>query len=302
MIFLLIRNTALSLSLMSFILSARSLHHSEEIQSQDSFFEFRAPVSLLRIPSKCPVAKLNSDGTAFRNPENKCSFYACAAESADQSKTCDLKDKNSYFLNYGEKYCERFSSNTSKDLSQSGQVWLNKTLSCLQSSILEGCNEKKLCSNCQKIRKLAFDTHPHCYVSSGLCSLSLQDQVQVGKTVDAGDFFTTESIAQVASVAANCGTYYASQGLTNATNAMNEYRRRDPIFNRYVQAQALPNNSQSAYARSSLAWSRSVHYVPSDYTDPKVSLSKYGRSKAKDSGSLLNPESIKDGNLAVTVY
>lgn len=298
--FLYLRILASSLFLLTPSLFARFVHESGLPPPREvGEGVYNPPVSILNIPSKCSVAKLNSDGTAFRNPENKCSFYACAAQAADKSNTCDLGDRDSYFLNYGEKYCERFSSNTSKDLSESGRVWLNKTLSCLQTSILEGCNEKKLCSSCQTIRKLAFDTHPYCYVSSGLCSLSLNDQIQVGKTVDAGDFFTTESIAQVASVAASCGNHYVKQGLSNATYAMNEYRKKDPIFNRYVQAQTLPSDSQVAYARRALGWSTSVHYVPSNYTDPNVSLG--GISKRLEKVELVD-SAIKDGGKIVTVY
>lgn len=272
--FLFLKELTLSLSLMVFVLSARSIHQSQETHGEDSVFEYNPSIPLLHIPSKCPIAQLNFNGTAFADSKNKCSFYACAAESADKSKTCDLKDKGSYFLNYGEKYCERFSKNTSEDLSPQGRIWLNKTLACLQSSIVRGCNEKKQCFSCQSIRKLAFDTHPHCYVDSGLCSLSLKDQIQVGKTVDASDFFTTESLMQVKSVAVNCGTFYTKQGLHNVTNAVNEYRRRDPIFNRYVQAQPLPSDSQANYARDSLAWSRRVRYVsPSDIeTSSKINL------------------------------
>ncbi|MEI7488080.1 MAG: hypothetical protein WCJ72_11855 [Chryseobacterium sp.] len=236
-------------------LKAKALHQSDEINREDSTFEYHPPKVALKIPSNCPVAKVNIDGTAFKDPSNKCSFYACAAETADQSKVCSLNDQSSYFFNYGEKYCKRFSDKTAKGLSDGGRVWLNKTLACLQGSILEGCNQKKQCSDCQSIRKLAFDTHPHCYVSSGLCSLSLLDQMKVGLTVDAGDLFTGESFAQAGSVAASCGSEYAKKGLDAASSAF-----RSPV----AQASAAGLASLTTFAQKGSGWTKGARYVSSD--------------------------------------
>lgn len=264
---LLILFTALN----SLFVFSKPVHVGTPVEEGGPEFEYTPPTVYLKVPSGCPLAKLNSEKTLFLNPDQKCDFYSCAAQAANDQKVCDLADKQSYFLNYGEKYCKRFSSRTEKSLSAEGRGWLNRTLACLQSSIVEGCNQKKECANCGTIRKLAFDTHPYCYVSSGLCKLSLKDQIEVAKTVDANDFFSIESLAQVSVVGADCGSHYTKEGLSVATQAMSEIRKRDPILNRYGPSSAT-GDSKSNYAQSSLAWTKRVRYRSDNEGQDKGSL------------------------------
>jgi hypothetical protein len=184
------------------------------------------PVSIFKIPSKCEVAKLSNEQPTFSDPKKNCSFYECAARAADQERCCSYSDKKSYFINYGEKYCQKFISEGHR-LTSKGRAWLDKTLSCLQGSLQSGCNEQKKCSDCVSIRKLA------CYVSSGLCDLDLHDQVSISKTVDGKDFFTGESFAQVASVASSCAHY-------NILVAAKGYYAWDPIRNKDLKRLAQP--------------------------------------------------------------
>ena len=262
----------ISLALNSLFVFSKPVHVGTPVEDGGVEFEYNPPTVYLKVPSSCPLAKLNSEKTSFLNPDQKCDFYACAAQAANDQKVCGLADKQSYFLNYGEKYCKRFSSRTEKSLSPEGRGWLNRTLACLQNSLVEVCNQKKECSNCGKIRKLAFDTHPYCYVSSGLCKLSLEDQIEVAKTVDSNDFFTVESLAQVSVVGADCGSHLSREGLSVATQAMNEVRKNDPIFNRYVASGTSLGDSGSNYAQSSLAWTKRVRYRSDNQGQDKGSL------------------------------
>ncbi len=148
------------------------------------------------IPKTCPVAALDSKGQ-FLNPDQKCDFYDCAAKEAVTKKVCADKDPSAYFIEYGKKYCERFSSEAMNSLSLRGKAWLRNTLACLQSKIFSGCNAEAKCFDCRSIHDLAFGTHPECYVDSGLCFLSLEDQQKIALTVDFKDLATKDSAIQV---------------------------------------------------------------------------------------------------------
>ena len=124
------------------------------------------------IPSECTPPELTDDFMLFKDQPNKCSFYSCANKSIEQAGICKSDDKTSYFMNYGEKYCNRFGNQTVNKLSNKGKIWLNKTLVCLQKSIIYFCQEKGNCDKCDKVRKLAYATHAPCYTASGLCYLN----------------------------------------------------------------------------------------------------------------------------------
>jgi hypothetical protein len=212
------------------LLSARIVSVSDESgwehKSQESYLApepFKA--SPFKIPEKCSTASLDSKYN-FISPQNKCDFYNCAAIEADKKRVCGIRDKQSYFIEYGEKYCKRFSDSLSGSLSFRGVRWLKKTLVCLQKSLFNGCNSKNKCFDCSSIRELAFDTHPSCYVNSGLCSLDLKDQLSISSTVDLKDLIQVESMVQIGSVVSLCG----HRGLNLLTKAAGHMIDDDPIF------------------------------------------------------------------------
>lgn len=107
-----------------------------------------------------------------------------------------------YYLNYGQKYCDRFSSLTSKDLSPQGLAWRDRTLKALQ----EGMEAKRredpagfaqLERDPEAFKKFAYGTHPDAYVNSGLYHLPVQDLVKIGSTPDLKDLFTKDGVNQV---------------------------------------------------------------------------------------------------------
>ena len=68
---------------------------------------------------------------------------------------------------------------------------MQKTTKCLQEYIH---NNIPWDESCKKVKKKAFDSHPRCYLKSGICSLSPVDWWHVVNTVDSSDFDLKQSI------------------------------------------------------------------------------------------------------------
>ena len=108
------------------------------------------------------------------------------------------KTSPDYYMNYGNKYCKAFSEKTRPTLTTQGKTWLDKTLVALQEAI-----EKKLKSDPKiemdstRFRKYAFDSHPDCYLKSGLLKLPADDLIKIGKTPEGKEFFKLETIMQI---------------------------------------------------------------------------------------------------------
>ena len=104
----------------------------------------------------------------------------------------------SYYLNYGQKYYDRFHSELRPRLSPAGQQWLDRTAVNLQQAI-----EKRRASDPTSFAKLeedpqafldfAFLTHPDAYLAGGLNGLPFWDLVEITLTPDLTDTFFNES-------------------------------------------------------------------------------------------------------------
>jgi hypothetical protein len=145
---------------------------------------------------------------------------------------------NSYAIGYGLKYCRRFSSLTSKDLTPAGLKWRDATMRCLQNKLaplLSG----NLSSDA--ITNFAFNSHPGWYLSltfyffsSHLCvafllgcytnngSVTICDEprnfASVMTIVDPADLFSARSGKQVAQVGLTCGKEYLKHAANWAKN------------------------------------------------------------------------------------
>jgi hypothetical protein len=94
--------------------------------------------------------------------EDECEWYVECLERLFQC------GKNGYPIEYGYKYCKKFNSAA---LSPQGKIWVNATTICLKQSLLP-LIESKLKGHhysCPELKRLAFDSHPRCYTSSGFC-------------------------------------------------------------------------------------------------------------------------------------
>lgn len=106
-----------------------------------------------------------------------------------------------YYLEYGQKYADRFSSLDDGDLSAEGLEWRDKTLVALQQAIEdkrtsdpEGFAELE--RDPEAFRRFAFETHPAAYVDSGLYGLPAQDLLVIAGTPDINDVLSQEGIDQ----------------------------------------------------------------------------------------------------------
>ena len=106
-----------------------------------------------------------------------------------------------YYLEYGQKYADRFSSLDDRDLSAEGLAWRDRTLVALQQAIEdkrigdpEGFAELE--RDPEAFRRFAFETHPAAYVDSGLYDLPVQDLLVIAGTPDINDVLSQEGIDQ----------------------------------------------------------------------------------------------------------
>ena len=106
-----------------------------------------------------------------------------------------------YYLDYGQKYADRFSSLDDNDLSPEGLEWRDKTLVALQQAIEdkrisdpEGFAELE--RDPEAFRRFAFESHPAAYVDSGLYDLPVQDLLVIAGTPDINDVLSQEGIDQ----------------------------------------------------------------------------------------------------------
>lgn len=107
-----------------------------------------------------------------------------------------------YYLEYGQKYCDRFSSLGPKDLTPQGLEWRDRCLKSLQEAIETKRMEDpvgfaQLERDPEAFKKFAYDSHPDAYVQSGLYDLPAQDLLKIGTTPDLKDLFTKDGVRQI---------------------------------------------------------------------------------------------------------
>lgn len=120
---------------------------------------------------------------SFASDQN-CDFY----KSKNKEFQCSGQDN--YLLDYGLKYCERFTELESNEKSSKElKGWISRTRLCLQEMIRD--NEKRYKNEgCKQLKDFAFDVHPICYKQYGVCNLSLTDKSRVAKILVKNDFIT----------------------------------------------------------------------------------------------------------------
>jgi hypothetical protein len=124
-----------------------------------------------------------------------CEFYRCRQRNTGNPRAAG------YYLDYGHKYCERFSTRTRPRLSHPGRHWLDKTLLCLQEFIHRNVPGD---ASPEDVKRAAFDSHPYCYVESGLCFLSPDEWGEIMATIDSRD----NDLKQMLVSAVFCGGNY----------------------------------------------------------------------------------------------
>lgn len=110
-------------------------------------------------------------------------------------------DPPGYYLDYGQKYADRFSSLDGRDLSDEGLAWRDSTLVALQQSIEDlRINDPEAFAELERdpdaFREFAFASHPAAYVDSGLYDLPVQDLLVIAGTPDINDVLNQEGVDQ----------------------------------------------------------------------------------------------------------
>lgn len=110
-------------------------------------------------------------------------------------------DPPDYYLEYGQKYADRFSSLDGRDLSSEGLQWRDNTLVALQQAIEDlRISDPEAFAELERdpeaFRSFAFGSHPAAYVESGLYDLPAQDLLVIAATPDIGDVLSGEGIDQ----------------------------------------------------------------------------------------------------------
>lgn len=135
----------------------------------------------------------------------KCQFYSQCLEPKFH---CGA---SGYPLGYGYRYCSKF-LNYLDYFTESGQKWVKKVLVCLKKSL------NKPFDNCANLLNTAFDSHPECYVQSGLCELFqesiekvTQNLIGLYNVYEVKDFQSLSTLNQVFITAKRCGGNYYEQ-------------------------------------------------------------------------------------------
>ncbi len=103
-----------------------------------------------------------------------CDFYLCQ----EKKNPCGL---DGYNLNFGYKYCSGSKFKLLKEMKTDlGKSWVTDVFTCLQKRSLETSSIVLEDENkCHLIKKLAYQSHPDCYVQAGFCKLKGLEKHQI---------------------------------------------------------------------------------------------------------------------------
>lgn len=134
-------------------------------------------------------------------PANNCEFYAICLEARYQC------GPQGYPLGFGERYCQAFAAARPR-MSAAGQEWATKTMLCLQKALVPIASQASP-TTCEKIKQVAYASHPGCYIQSGYCTLARSDLAIISDTVEPKDVIGSPEARQATlDTIAGCGQLY----------------------------------------------------------------------------------------------
>ena len=147
------------------------------------------------------VAALACSGAqagAIRAPASACHLYA------ELDRRCGCGGSENYFLNYGQRYCERVLHATG--WSPAGLRWRDHALSCLKNELARELGKSPRQCNCARIRAFAFDSRVRCYTlkPASVCALPPSDVRKIYQIIDTADLIEPLGVRQVLGVALSC--------------------------------------------------------------------------------------------------
>src|SRR5262245_2204441 len=146
-----------------------------------------------------------------------CEYYQFRYDVVLKAMVPCGKTPPDYYLNYGRKYCDMFTATLRPKLSAKGKAWLDKARCLLQEYLEDGLKKDPAVEqDSDKLRKLAFDTHPNAYWDAGLHDISVADKAQVALTPDFKEWASLDTWKQAADVGLRDAGSYIGDGW-NAT-------------------------------------------------------------------------------------
>jgi len=86
-------------------------------------------------------------------------------------------------------------------VSPQAQAFLDANLVCLQRAFLYETTEAMTCT---EVADVSFAAHAPCYLDSGVCDLSFDDQLTIGNAVEFSDLLSWPQMEAFADIAAGC--------------------------------------------------------------------------------------------------
>lgn len=158
-----------------------------------SLMNFLIILSLSILPSYAQAQCLSS-------AKLSCGVYTQCFE-----KYCPCSGDKNYFTNYGKRYCDKFIGRS--DWSAQGAAWRDKTLQCLQESIVPklDLDHPEKC-DCNKMKDFAFQTHISCYSqdAASICRLPASDWSKIIQTIDTADLLDAYGAKQMLGIVNVC--------------------------------------------------------------------------------------------------
>mgnify|MGYP001551069754 CR=1 FL=1 len=142
------------------------------------------------------------------NPSNT----SCEVYNICFNRYCPCSGSSNYFISYGRKYCDRF-LNTGA-LSAVGRQWRDKTLRCLQETIIPKLPiDAPATCNCAQMKEFAFTSHVACYTQSAasVCKLPLSDWAEIVRIIDRADLFDSYGASQILEIIKVCAVNYSTE-------------------------------------------------------------------------------------------
>ena len=147
-----------------------------------------------------PTARIDRDTPTAIAPNGDVDYYRQRHD--DFVRRNPGVEPPDYYLNYGDKYANRFTNELRPNLSPRGQEWLDEARRNLQEAIENRRAEDpaafaELERDPEAFRRFAYDTHPGAYRDAGLASLPPRDLAQIPVTPDRRDLLSADGIRQV---------------------------------------------------------------------------------------------------------
>ena len=177
-----------------------------------------------------------------------------------------------YYLGYGDKYAQRFTTDLRSKLSAAGQVWDSKALTLLQRAMEQRRTGDPAAFAALELdgtqfRSFAFGTHPAAYIGAGLATLDPQDVLLIVDTPDVKDLLTDDGIKQIVATALGVAEIDGVSGIARFTEeALGDLAHWDL---EQIQA-ALRASSRDVEAVLAAEWRRTFGHGASGNASPRV--------------------------------